>query len=84
MLAATMFKHAFTENPLMSWWKGILRITFAVSLVILLLLGFSLLNIDRGTEAGREAFIMSILALIPIVLTLIGVAIILANDWDPF
>lgn len=56
------------------------RTIIGLDVLFLLLLGFSFLFV----EPGSAAFVVAVLTVPPIVLTLIGSAVVLYTGWDPF
>lgn len=68
----------------MGTWQTFIRFALTSSVLFALVLAFSLLNVDPGTAAGREALVVSTMALIPTVLTIVGTIAIISTEWDPF
>lgn len=68
----------------MSKWRQFLRFALTASLLFVFVLAFSFVNLDMNTEAGQQAFVVSVLALVPAVLTIVGVVVVLLVDWEPF
>jgi len=64
---------SFTEDFLRLIPKALLKLLYAVCILFLLLLGFSLLYVDRDSAS----FVIVILTLIPIVILLLAVSIII-------
>lgn len=68
----------------MTSWKGFLRFLLTTCILFVLLLAFSLAHLDPGTEAGKESYVVSVMALVPALLTIVGASLVLYVDWDPF
>jgi hypothetical protein len=68
----------------MGLWKKFLRFALTSSVLFLLVLGFSFSQLDFGTTAGQEAFVVGVMALVPAALTVAGALVVIRVDWDPF
>lgn len=56
------------------------RVVLGIDMLFLLLLGFSFLYI----EPGSEPYVVAILTLVPTVFTLVMSVVVLYTGWDPF
>lgn len=68
----------------MGVWQTFVRFALTSSVLFLLVLGFSFSQLDFGTTAGREAFVVGVMALVPAALTAVGTMVVIRLDWDPF
>ncbi|MFC7141504.1 hypothetical protein ACFQMA_16905 [Halosimplex aquaticum] len=68
----------------MGSWQTFVRFVLTSSVLFVLILGFSFLELDRQTAAGQEAFVVGVMALVPAVLTVFGAVVVISVGWDPF
>jgi hypothetical protein len=59
--------------------RPVLRLLFAMSVLLLLLFGFSYPHLESGSAES----VVAVLALVPMVLTLLGSAVLIAIGWEP-
>ncbi|WP_247004240.1 hypothetical protein [Halosolutus gelatinilyticus] len=64
----------------MGFLKAASQLVLGVSILFLLLLGFSFLYL----EPGSGPYVVAVLTLVPIVLSLGASIVILYTGWDPF
>lgn len=64
----------------MGFLQAISQVVLGVSILFLLLLGFSFAVVEPGTGP----YIVALLTLIPVVLSLVASILVLRTGWEPF